>query len=254
MTSPDPNQIIPLALDLPAASAPTNLPTPAATPVPLFKIGDTIAIRAGVIKDHNGHPVPDGTVVHFSMTLTGEGGGILQQADAITSQGAARVSFGLDKPGLLQIRASSDPAKISEVLQLDVSSAGQPAAVTVIVPAFTPETAPQAPRTPQPQQNGFVTQQGSPRFAAWVLVIMLLLGGAALVYWMGSRIESMRWGIRWGLCAIAGGLLAYNYIALGLPGGADFAAANGIGGMLSVALMGLLAGWGGGWLWSRLAP
>jgi beta-N-acetylhexosaminidase len=252
-TSPDPNQIIPLALDLPAASVPTDLPTPAATPVPLFKIGDTIAIRAGVIKDHNGHPVPDGTVVHFSMTLTGEGGGILQQADAITSQGAARVSFGLDKPGLLQIRATSDPAKISEVLQLDVSSAGQPAAVTVIVPAFTPETAPQAPRTPQPQQNNFVTPQGSPRFAAWVLVVMLLLGGAALAYWMGTRIENMRWGIRWGLCAIAGGLLAYNYIALGLPGGADFAATNGIGGMISLALMGLLIGWGAGWLWSRRA-
>ncbi len=254
ITSPDPNQIIPLALDLPAASAPTNVSTPEATPVPLFKIGDTIAIRAGVIKDHNGHPVPDGTVVHFSMTLTGEGAGVLQQADAITSQGAARVSFGLDKPGLLQIRASSDPAKVSEVLQLDVSGAGQPAAVTVIVPAFTPETAPQSHRTPPPQQNNFVTQQGAPRFAAWLLILLLLLGGGVLAYWTGSRIVSARWGMRWGLCAIVGGLLAYNYLALGLPGSADFVVTNGIGGMLSVALLGLLAGWAGGWWWSRRAP
>ena len=92
--------------------------------MPLFKIGDTIAIRTGVINDHNGNPVPDGTVVHFSMTLTGEGGSILQQADANTTNGIARVSFGLDKPGLLEIRATSDPATLSEVLQLDVS-AGQ---------------------------------------------------------------------------------------------------------------------------------
>ena len=130
---------------------------PAATPVPLFKIGDTIAIQAGPIKDHNGNSVPDGTVVHFSMSVTGEGGGILQQADANTTQGKARVSFGLDKPGLLQIRATSDPALISEVLQLDVSSGGQPAAVTVIVPQLTPEAPATAVRTPQPVGNEFIT-------------------------------------------------------------------------------------------------
>lgn len=74
-----------------------------------------------MIKDANGHAVPDGTVVQFSMLLTGEGSGILQQVDAVTSKGVARAAFGLDKPGLLEIRVVSEPAVISEVLKLDVT-------------------------------------------------------------------------------------------------------------------------------------
>jgi beta-N-acetylhexosaminidase len=251
ITAPDPNQLIPLILDITAPPVATNEPTPAATPVPLFKIGDTIAIRTGVIKDHNGQPVPDGTVVHFSMNLTGEGGGILQQADAVTTQGVARISFGLDKPGLLQIRATSEPALVSEVLQLDVSSGGQPAAVTVIVPQLTPEVVSQSSVTPPPVVNEFITPEGTPRFVAWLLIVLVLLAGAVLVYFAGIRVESMRWGIRWGLCALAGGLMSYNYIALGLPGSASFTVSNGIGGIVMITIIGLLVGWWAGWLWSR---
>ncbi len=252
-TSPDPNQIITLVLDIPAAPVPTGgaaAVTPSATAVPLFRIGDTIAIRTGVIEDHNGQPVPDGTVVHFSMTLTGEGGGILHQADAITTQGVARVSFGLDKPGLLQIRATSDPAEVSAVIQLDVSS-GQPAAVTVIVPALTPQPTTEAVKTQAPAEDNFVTLQGAPRFSAWLLALILLLVTAGLAFWAGYRIESAQWGARWGMCVLAGGLLAYNYFALGLPGSSTFAISNGINGILTITIVGALLGWGGGWIWSR---
>lgn len=251
ITAPDPNQIIPLILDLSSSITPTGVTTPEATPVPLFKIGDTIAIRTGVVADHNGQPVPDGTVVHFSMNLTGEGGGILQQADATTTQGVARVSFGLDKPGLLRISATSDPAQVSEVLQLDVSSAGQPAAVTVIVPELTQEVAPQSPQTPAPAEDEFVTIQGAPRFTAWLLTILILMTGGLFVFLAGSRLEGVRWATRWSLCTLAGGLLVYNYFALRLPGAVDLAASNGIGGILAFTVLGMLAGWGVGWLWSN---
>ena len=113
-----------------------SLITPEPTPNPLFRIGDTIAIRTGVIVDNNGHPVPDGTVVQFSMMLTGEGGGILQQVDAVTSQGVAHASFGLDKPGLLVIRVISEPAVNSLGLQLDVSQSGS-IAVIIVTPQLT---------------------------------------------------------------------------------------------------------------------
>lgn len=253
-TAPDPNQIISLVLDLPVQLPATNQPTAAATPVPLFKIGDTIAIRTGTIKDHNGQPVPDGTVVQFSMTLTGEGGGILQQADAITTAGVARVSFGLDKPGLLQIRATSDPALVSELLQLDVSSAGQPAAVTVIVPELTQVPQVRPGQTPRPVQDEFITAQGGLRFTAWLLTVLLLLLGAAVAFLSGSRILTPQWGTRWALCSLAGGLLTYNYFSLGLPGSGPFAVDNGIGGVLLVVLGGMLAGWLAGWAWFRRSP
>lgn len=251
VTSPDPNQIIPLALDLPPASGPTSAATPQATPVPLFKIGDTIAIRTGAIKDHNGQPVPDGTVVQFSMNLTGEGGGILQQADAITSQGIARVSFGLDKPGLLQIRATSDPARVSDVLQLDVSSGGQAAAVTVIVPQLTQQTPVQVGRTPVAASDEFVTGRGSLKFSAWILTILLLLAGALVVGFAGTKLAGQKWGVRWGLLGLGGGLLSYNYLALGLPGGPGFAAKNGIGGVVLLGMFGIIVGCGAGWAWWR---
>ena len=219
-TAPDPNQIISLTLDLSAVpvstSASTPVSTPAPTAVPLFSIGDTIAIRTGVINDHNGNPVPDGTAVHFSMTLTGAGGNTLQQADVTTNNGIARVSFGLDKPGLLEIRAASDPATLSEVLQLDVST-GQPAAVTVIAPVQSTQTIVVMTATPQPEQSPFVTRQGAPLFSAWLLIILLLLIGALLAFFAGNRLDSRQWGIRWGLCALSCGLLTYNYFALDCP-------------------------------------
>jgi beta-N-acetylhexosaminidase len=253
VTSPDPKQIIPLSLDISTAPVAANAPTPAATAVPLFKIGDTIAIRAGPIDDHNGKKVPDGTVVHFSMSVTGEGGGILQQADATTTDGNARVSFGLDKPGLLQIRATSEPALISEVLQLDVSSGGQPAAVTVIVPQLTPEVQPPVVQTPQPATNEFIADDGRPRFSAWLVTVILILAGAIGALYSGLRLQSVHWGTRWALCAIAGGLLVYNYFAIGMPGSAKFAEDNGMGGILILTILGLLAGWGAGWAWSQRA-
>ncbi|HUH98616.1 MAG TPA: glycoside hydrolase family 3 N-terminal domain-containing protein [Anaerolineales bacterium] len=255
ITAPDPSQIISLTLDLPAppavTGASTQLSTPQPTAVPLFRIGDTIAIRTGVINDHNGNPVPDGTVVHFSMTLTGEGGNILQQADATTTNGIARVSFGLDKPGLLEIRATSEPATISEVLQLDVS-AGQAAAVTVIVPPLSTQTVVARIATPQPKQSPFMTIQGAPLFNAWLLCMILLLAGGWLAFFVGSQLQSRQWGMRWGLCALSCGLLAYSYFALELPGSQDFALSHGMTGILGVAFSGLLIGWGLGWLWSRI--
>jgi hypothetical protein len=253
MTAPAPDQIITLALDLAAVSVPTGAPTPEETPVPLFKIGDTIGIRTGTIKDHNGHQVPDGTVVTFSMELRGEGGSILQQQEATTTQGIAKVAFGLEKPGLLEIHAASDPARISQVLQLNVSSAGEPAAVTVIVPQFTPAVQEPSGMTAIPEEDDFVTRTGALRFSAWVVTILLLGAVAVVVGFAGSRIAGQQWGIRWGLCALAGGLIPYNYLAMGLPGATPFAADAGIGGIIILSALGLVAGWCGGWLWWRLA-
>jgi beta-N-acetylhexosaminidase len=249
--TPDPDQIISLSLDLAPVPIPTGTPsTPEPTAIPFFKIGDTIAVRTGMIVDHNGHPVPDGTVVQFSMVLTGEGGGILQQVETVTTQGVGRGSFGLDKPGLLEIHAVSEPAGISKVLQLDVSQAGQ-FAVTVIVPELTQSSEPTLSAPELSDDDGFVSPTGYPKFPAWLLAMLLILLSAGLAYWLGGRFLTPRAGIRWALGILVGGLLGYNYLILGLPGGADWLSASGLGGVLGFVILGELLGLGAGWYWSR---
>jgi hypothetical protein len=194
--SPNPNQIIPLFLDLKPVPVETgSLITPEATPIPLFRIGDTIAIRTVAIIDNNGNPVPDGTVVQFSMMLTGEGGGILKQYDAVTTQGVARAAFGLDKPGLLEINVTSEPAVISNVLQLDVSQSG---AVAVIV--VTPELTQSIEPTPQPTvvvvEDSYISKEGWLRCSSSLLVF-----GLAMAWVFVSRAAVLHsaghWELRW---------------------------------------------------------
>jgi beta-N-acetylhexosaminidase len=250
--TPDPDQVIPLSLDLPPAPAADGTVTPEPTPAPVFQIGDTIALRAGVIRDHNGRPVPDGTVVRFSMTLTGEGGGILQQVEAVTTQGLARATFGLEKTGLLEIHVVSEPAMVSEAVQMDVSSSG-PVEVTFVTPELTREINPTAVAPPPQNDDVFVTPEGYPRFSAWFFALLLLAGGMWLTYWAIGGANGMRTGIRWALCVLLGGLIAYNYLALGLPGGLELTAQGGMGTILLVTILGQLLGLAGAWLWHRRA-
>jgi beta-N-acetylhexosaminidase len=256
-TQPDAAQIIPLSLDQEIPPTPTSGAafTPATitagpTKIPLYRLGDTIAIRAGPILDHNQHIVPDGTVVSFTMSTLDEGGGILQQVDATTAGGIARASFAIDKPGKVEIRATSEPAMISGVLQFDASNEG--AAVTVIVPqvSVTPETlTPTATAVPE---NDLISPEGYPRAGIWLLAMLAIIGGAALASWAVSRIVSPRWGLRWALCIFLGGLAGYNYLALDFPGAAEWIASDaGAFGVLLLTFAGELVGALGAWIWMQ---
>lgn len=250
--SPDPAQIIPISLDLPPAPASSDSSTtPEATPIPLFRIGDTIAIRTGIIRDNNGHSVPDGTVVMFSMLLTGEGGGILQQVEAETVQGVARASFGLDKPGLLEIRVASEPAVISEVLQLDVSQSGA-VAVTVVVPELTKSPEPTPTAVVVEPVDPYITKDGFPRLSAWILSMILVFLGAGVLFGMSSQFIRRTSAIRWSLGTLLGGLLGYNLLALGLFEFPTWLVEKGITGVFYATLVGLAIGFAGGWVWSRI--
>ncbi len=252
VTAPDPSQIITLTPELPAGPVSTADPslTPEAAAPLLVNMGDMVVVRTGKIIDHNGHPVPDGTVVRFSITLGGENVGVLQQQDATTTAGVASISFRLDKPGLVEISAASEPATVSTVLQVDVSE-GAAAVVTVIVPFLT-ETVVPITSTPTPEpESDFVTLEGAPRFSGWMLILFVLGGGAGLAYWVGGSIGSPRWSMRWALCALLGGLLVYNYLALGLPGAAGALTAGGGSVLIGLTVLGEALGALGAWLWMR---
>lgn len=252
VTAPDPVQIIPISLDLPPVLiTPGSSETPEPTPIPLFQIGDTIAIRTGAIMDHNGHPVPDGTVVQFSMVLTGEGGGILQQVESVTTQGVARASFGLDKPGLLEIRVASEPAVISEVLQLDVSQSGA-VAVTVVVPELTQSVAPTPEATIEAVEDAYISEQGYPRISAWMIAMLVTLLISGVLYAIASQFVRAPSPLRWSLGVLLGGLLAYNVLAFGILGIKDWLLESGVNGVVIFVFAGQVLGFTGGWIWSRM--
>jgi beta-N-acetylhexosaminidase len=78
---PDPLQVISVLLDAPAADGGTPQP-------PKLEIGDPLPVRTGVITDHNGHPVPDGTPVTFHAAYV-EQGGLGRNIESTTIDGVA---------------------------------------------------------------------------------------------------------------------------------------------------------------------
>jgi beta-N-acetylhexosaminidase len=264
ITSPDEDQIIPLAEDqavveaTPTVEGGTVTPqtpqvSPTQTPIPLYRIGDTITVRAGPVVDHNQNIVPDGTPVRFIMTTTDENGEIPQLVDSNTVNGIARASFPINRPGEVQIRAVSEPAVISTVIQFTASNEG--AAVTVVAPTqVTPTLQATSTVTPTPvPTSDLVTPEGLPRVGIWLLVMMAVIGGAILMFWAVSRIVSPRWGLRWALCVFLGGLAAYNYLALDLPGAANWiATSSGAFGVLMLTFTGQVVGSLGAWIWMQI--
>ncbi len=264
-TSPDPNQVISLALDqaveevTPTAESGTIVPetapaSPTVTPIPLYRIGDTIAVRAGPIIDHNQNVVPDGTPVRFIMSTTDENGEIQELMDATTVNGVARASFAITRPGQVELRVVSEPAFISTFIQFKASNEG--AVVTFIAPSpqVTPtiQATPTVTPTPVPTSQ-LVTLEGRPLVGMWLIVMIAVFGGALLMFWAVSRIVSPRWGLRWALFVFLGGLAAYNYLALDLPGAASWiATSSGAFGVLLLTFAGQIVGALGAWIWMQI--
>jgi len=257
-TSPDPTQMIPIFLDVSALVIPeptllAATQTPEAMPPVKFRVGDTIPLMTGEIYDHNHNIVPDGTVVRFSFTTGGEGG-VTQQTETTTVSGVAKTSFRIVNQGLLEIRASSDPALISELLQLDVSST-EAAAITSVAPTLQITEPPAATFTPvvkTPEEEGENPNlQKIPNVGNWVFSSLLVWLTAAGIYWITRKRIGHRWSIRWALLAGLGGLIFYIILAAGVV--PDFTW-NGLGGVVSQALItltGMAAGWAIGYYWRK---
>ena len=267
-TSPDPEQVIPLYLDLPeeptteatlvpgaATPTPGMSPTPVPTAVPKFKVGDTLPLRTGVIYDQNHNQVPDGTPVKFLITISTINAGessTVQQIDRTTIDGVAHATYQIQTPGLLEFRVVSEPALTSSLIRLN-ASAGEPAAITAIAPTIMPtvtETATLVPtvtatRTPVPPPPPAPVL----KVDDWFLAVIVSWVGALGILWVGRKLVSLRWGVRWGLMGGTGGLLAYSYLSSRLPGSQVWFEQAGKTGVLIVTLLGILVGWGGGWIW-----
>ncbi len=254
--APDPNQVISISIDLPPVPVPVAtaestpsvvVATPSVVPTPAFRIGDSVAVRTGILIDHNGNPVPDGTEVHFSLSLGGEGG-LLQSLDTVTTQGVARASFNIDRAGTLEIRAISEPAMVSVILQLEVTSEGFSATVLAPTPEITITPTLEPVSTPVLEEVPLL-ERGIPGFAGWSVMVLLLAGLVFLGTLAGMRTGSTLWGPRWGLCVALGGVLSYSYLAVRLPGSTTFIQKYSLSGIAGIVLLGGLVGLAGGIAW-----
>jgi beta-N-acetylhexosaminidase len=237
VTAPDPNQIIQLELDTPVEIVLTPDLTPQPTDVPLFSVGDKLPLKAGVILDQNGNPVPDGTTVKFVITRTIETT-TTQQIDSVTSNGVARIQFTIDSKGLYEIKVISEPALASQILQLNVTS-DSGAVLTAIEPTpvvqSTSETGNEGEVIPS-QTTGDQDGGRFPTFGVWLAALLLLLSEVVGSYYLLTRsVKYSGWAVRAGLLMLITGWLAYLYMAFGLPGSDGLSA-------FSVLLITILSG------------
>jgi len=262
MTAPDPDQIIRLSLVLPEVPPETSVlevtPEPTVgveqTPSPNFAVGDTITIQTSAIQDHNGHIVPDGTVVRFNFIIANESE-ITQQYETTTTDGIAYFNYRIEAAGSLQVSASSEPATQSDTLTINIASDGSSSVFSI---SPTPQNTPTPTEGPQATPTETAADEtaealrysGYPTLGEWALGIIVIGLGSALAFF-GGRIwwKTPRWALRSMLATLIGGLLSYSYLNLGLVGTQRWILKSGTAFVVEVVVVGMMLGWIGALIW-----
>jgi len=226
--SPDPAQTINLYVGDPPEEGES-------TPEPLrLEVGDQLKLRTGVIVDHNGHPVPDGTPVQFIFTYPQEG--LEHSVVALPQDGVAETTITLDRTGQLDVSVQADPVPRTIALQITIQE-GAPAVIvpitptprpTVAIPTSTPTTEPEPviEETPIPTPGPVEKEEEEPPpedkgvglpDLALALISLLIVGGGGYYAVRLSNGPTTR-ALRLALWCVVGGLALYLAYALRLPG------------------------------------
>ncbi len=255
VTYADPTQTIQLYLDYPTNPSSDTSSTPTPEPTPQFKSTDSIPVRTGVILDHNGHPVPDGTTVDF--TLVHEEGNSPQPPpkEAKTNGGIARTVLPIGGNGKITISAESDEAQKSATLVFYIPPDNNPVP-TDVPPTFTPSPTSTPEPTPTPTQTQVATIGPPPprtktNINEWFFALLATAAVSLGIYLFSNSIGQIRWGVRSSLLSLIGGMLAYSYLAMGMPGATKLVALTGSWGVLAVTLLGCALGIGAALGWRR---
>lgn len=255
-TQPNPAQIIKLFLVL---DGETQAP-PAERPVDAA-IGEILTLQTGIITDRNGNPVPDGTVVRFMLRDRIQGTDTII-GDNPTVSGSARLDYILDArmgPGQFRITAESGEATLSEEVDIVIEDEAQLAiivptsaptatATPTITPTPTPEptaTATLEPATATPEPVAEAPPPGLLLELSDLRTLVAMFSGLLTTVVLGvaldrtpSASKSRRVGrLVWG---VVGALVAYNYVALGLPGSAVLAPLGSLAGLVVTVAGGAL--------------
>jgi len=272
-TYPDPTQKIPLMLDIPQQEpSPENATPTTPEPTPVYRIGDSVLVRTGVIVDYNGHPVPDETVVRFIL-VSGDPN-MPQQVEAQTVGGIAKAPLRLGQSGIIEIRVESNEAKVSDVIRFDIPADLASATVPPPTPTVTDTPTPTATETPSPTPTESNTPTVGPSITVtlsptptlfppipprsktylgeWLLALLIAAMVCMVNYSLAVWLSQVRWGVRGSFLALIGGLMAYSYLALGMPGSVSLIRKLGTGGVALSTFFGAVVGVGGAWIWKEL--
>ncbi len=251
-TSPNPDQIIPLYLENAGEPAVNQSGTPIPQPTPEFRVGNLIPVSTRVILDHNGHPVPDSTPVQFIIAVDGVVNAFPQVETTVG--GVAKTNIQVMSPGIIEIRVESEPAKQSDVLRFDIPSENlqEVTPTTTSTPTETPTPTPTVTLPPPVIPTPSPPETNNLNLVDWFVSLLLAIIISASAYRLSALIGQVRWGVRSGFFALIGGLIAYSYLALTLPGSKDMLESLGGWAVLMVTTLGCTLGLLATWLWRSI--
>jgi len=210
-TTPEPSQVIPLMVISDAEGQSENSISTSSNNAIVINAGDSLPIQTGIIKDHNGNPVPDGTVVRFIVDAQ-SASGTIEQMESQTVDGIARTVYRIPAEGTVKLSVTADPATISQILQIEITNTG--GTLTSINPTFAPtgSVIAQLPsQTTSTEQTETLKRHamGQPALIDWICATI----GVGLVflgfYQYGQRRRKAAWNPWLPLGSAFGGYLFY---------------------------------------------
>ncbi|MBA3534931.1 MAG: hypothetical protein H0T73_23725 [Ardenticatenales bacterium] len=156
--SPSPNGVIEICLDS------AEVPEESCLPVTMDDVqaGGEIALRTTVIRDHNGHPVPDGTIINFILRYPNESNLELPRQAVQTVNGVARARVPLNREGQLAISVASEPPTFTSTTVVVTIQGSNPPEVLTVVPSPTPTASPTVRPTPSTTPRPSPTRRPTP--------------------------------------------------------------------------------------------
>lgn len=229
---PSPNQSIPLSLPDVRVQMGSNTFT--------AKVGDTLRVLAGPIRDNNGRLVPDNTPVTFKLKQRSDQFE-LPLGETGTRDGFAEASVVLERAGDYEVQVQSGLAMGSLSLLLNIVDLEQGEARVAVAtptatpspiptetptPTVTPTATPRSTATPQPTPTVTPVPPLPPRRVdGGALALSLLSVGVVLMATIAgfrAALAAPASAMRALLLIAIGGLLAYLLYGLGLLPGANW--------------------------------
>jgi beta-N-acetylhexosaminidase len=259
VTKPDPEQVIELFI----VDQGTLKSPPGEAPLEVLP-GATLRLQTGVIADHNGNPVPDGTPVQFiqqdrlqgfvnvigeqptiggvanlDYLLEARAGNFRITAAAGAAQGSQEVDIVIGENAIVSVSTPTPGPTSTATATLTPTPSPTPTPVPSPTPTWTPEptaTAVPVPLPPEPTVNKIIDEF---QLLLGFGLGLVATGGAGYFLSRNERyntpgiVRCMLWGL-------LGALIAYNYYALGLPGTASLEPLGAWAGLLTTLFGGAI--------------